>query len=79
MLRGPGAINADWSLSKEFTFASVLNREATKVEIRADAFNAWNNRNLGLPNATVDSSAAGQITGLQYPMRRLQFGAHIRW
>jgi hypothetical protein len=77
MLRGPGAINADWSLSKNFKFSSILNRENTSVEIRADAFNTWNNRNLGLPNASVDTSAAGRITSLQYPMRRMQFGVHV--
>jgi hypothetical protein len=79
MLRGPGQINADWSLAKEFAFKSILNRESTKVEIRAEAYNAWNNTNLGLPNATVNSAAAGRITGLQLPMRRLQLGAHVNW
>jgi hypothetical protein len=79
MLRGPGQINADWSLSKEFAFASILNRESTRVEIRAEGYNAWNNTNLGLPNATVDSATAGRITGLQLPMRRMQFGAHVIW
>ncbi len=79
MLRGPGEINADWSLAKEFAFKSILSRESTRVEFRAEAYNAWNNTNLGLPNATVDSSAAGRITGLQLPMRRMQFGVHVNW
>ncbi|MGI8990961.1 MAG: TonB-dependent receptor domain-containing protein [Bryobacteraceae bacterium] len=79
MLRGPGEINADWSLSKEFAFKSILNRENTRVEFRAESYNTWNNTNLGLPNATVDSSAAGRITGLQLPMRRMQFGVHVNW
>jgi hypothetical protein len=77
MLRGPAALNADWSLSKNFKFSSVLNRENTSIEVRAEAFNAWNNKNLGLPNASVDASAAGQITSLQYPMRRMEFGIHV--
>jgi hypothetical protein len=76
-LRGPNLVNADWSMSKVFSFGSILNREATKVEVRAEGFNAWNYSNLGLPNAAVDSSAAGQITALQAPMRRLEFGVHI--
>jgi hypothetical protein len=76
-LRGPNLINADWSMSKVFSFGSILNREATKVEVRAEGFNAWNSTNLGLPNASVDSSAAGEITALQAPMRRLQFGVHV--
>jgi outer membrane receptor protein involved in Fe transport len=77
MLRGPGAINADWSLSKNFKFSSILNRESTAIEIRAESFNAWNNTNLGLPNASVDASAAGRITSIQYPMRRMEFGVHV--
>ena len=77
MLRGPGAIDADWSMSKNFKFSSILNRESTSIEIRAEAFNVWNNKNLGLPNANVDASSAGQITALQYPMRRMEFGVHI--
>lgn len=76
-LRGPGLINADWSMQKDFTFASFLNREATRVRIGVDSFNTWNYRNLGLPNASVDQASAGHITALQAPMRRLQIGAHI--
>ncbi len=81
MLRGPGVIDADWSLSKVFTFSSFLNREATAVEFRAELFNAWNNKNLGLPNANVDQSTAGVITDIQtgFPMRRMQFGVHVSW
>lgn len=76
-LRGPGLINADWALSKDFTFASILNREATRIQIRAEAFNVWNNTNLGQPNANVDQTSAGQITSLQSIMRRMEFGVHI--
>ncbi len=76
-LRGPGLINADWSLSKDFVFGSFLNREATRIQIRAEAFNIWNNTNLGLPNANVDQTSAGQITSLQSTMRRMEFGVHI--
>ena len=76
-LRGPGLINADWALSKEFVFPSMLNREATRIQIRAEGFNVWNNTNLGLPNASIDQSSAGQITSLQSIMRRTEFGLHI--
>jgi hypothetical protein len=76
-LRGPGLVNADWAMSKDFVFSSILNRESTRIQIRAEAFNAWNNTNLGLPNASVDQLSAGQITSLQSTMRRMQFGAHI--
>lgn len=78
-LRGPGLINADWALSKEFLFGSFLNHESTKIQIRAEAFNTWNDTNLGLPNANIDASSAGQITALMAPMRRMEFGVHIMW
>ena len=68
-LRGPALINADWALSKDFIFGSFLNRETTRIQIRAEAFNVWNNTNLGLPNANVDQASAGQITALQSTMR----------
>jgi Carboxypeptidase regulatory-like domain/TonB dependent receptor len=77
MLRGPGLINADWSLSKEFRFSSILNHEGTAVEVRAESFNAWNNTNLALPNGNVDSSSAGRITSLTQSMRVMEFGVHI--
>jgi hypothetical protein len=76
-LRGPGLVNADWSLSKDFTFGSFLNREVTRIQIRAEFFNMWNNTNLGLPNNNVDQASAGQITSLQSTMRRTQFGVHV--
>ena len=81
MLRGPGVINADWSLAKTFNVSTVLNREATVIEFRAEMFNAWNNTNLGLPNRNVDQRTAGVITDLEpgFTMRRMQFGVHIAW
>ena len=78
-LRGPSFVNADWALSKEFVFGSFLNREGTRVEFRAESFNAWNDTNLSLPNASVDTSSGGQITSLQGTMRRMEFGLHIMW
>jgi hypothetical protein len=76
-LRGPGLVDADWALSKDFTFSSFLNHESTRIQIRAEAFNVWNNTNLGQPNANVDQTSAGQITSLQSPMRQMEFGVHI--
>jgi hypothetical protein len=73
-LRGPGFINADWALSKQFSV-----KELTKIEFRAESYNLWNDTSLALPNANVDASSAGRITSLQAPMRRLQFGIHITW
>jgi hypothetical protein len=35
--------------------------------------------NLGLPNSTIDSLGAGQITYVQVPMRQMQFALHLRF
>jgi hypothetical protein len=69
---GPKQIQQDLSLGKDFKIT-----ESKKLNIRAEAFNAWNHTNLGDPNSDVsDVAHAGQITGLapNVQMRRLQFG-----
>jgi hypothetical protein len=39
----------------------------------------FNHVNLGIPNATIDSLGAGQITNVQVPMRQMQFALHFRF
>jgi outer membrane receptor protein involved in Fe transport len=72
ILAGPGFASADLSLAKTFAIS-----ERTKLEFRWDAFNAFNRTNLANPNNNVDTSTAGQITGIQDFMRRMQIGAHL--
>ncbi len=76
-LRGPNFFQADWSLSKGFSFT-----ERTKLEFRWEVFNAFNRTNLNLPTTAVDSGAGGGIitdivTGPTTGMRNMQFGAHL--
>ena len=78
-LRGDGIRNVDMSLSKEFNVKTFLAREDTRIEVRAEAYNAWNHTNLAKPDNSIDSSTAGVITDVQYPMRRLQLGLHVQW
>lgn len=73
-LRGPALYLSDLSLSK-----NLIPTERWSLELRADAFNAFNHVNLGLPNSNVDQSGAGQITYVQTTMRRMQFGLHLRF
>ncbi len=73
-LRGPGLANSNVSLAKD-----LLPSERWNLELRADAFNVFNHVNLGLPNSTIDTSGAGQITNVQIAMRQMQFGLHLRF
>jgi hypothetical protein len=84
-LVGPGLKSADWALWKEFAFHTPLNREETTVQFRWENFNVFNFTNLGTPNSTIDSGAAGQITSLAGSgaatafMRRMQFALKLIW
>jgi outer membrane receptor protein involved in Fe transport len=56
---GPHFWQVDMSLFKNFKIT-----EKVTGQFRAESFNSFNHVNLGQPNGTVDSSSAGQITGL---------------
>lgn len=74
ILTGPGWANSDLSLFKQFRFAETAN-----LELRWEAFNAFNRANLTNPNAAVNTATAGRITGILYTMRRMQIGARLSW
>jgi hypothetical protein len=74
-LRGPTFFQTDLSFFKNFALT-----EGISVQFRAEAFNIFNNVNLGLPISEVDNSNAGRITGTQFPnarQRNWQFGARL--
>ncbi len=73
-LYGPGFLNQDLAAIK-----SVVVAERYKVTLRADAFNAFNHTNLGLPDATITDATAGKITSIATGsnMRRLQFALRM--
>lgn len=73
-LRGPKLALSNLSISK-----NLLPIEGKSLEFRAEAFNVFNHVNLGLPNSTIDSLGAGQITYVQVPMRQMQFALHLRF
>jgi hypothetical protein len=51
--------------------------EGIHLDLKWDAFNAFNHENLTNPNAAVDTSTAGQITGIVDFRRRMQIGAQL--
>jgi hypothetical protein len=56
ILDGPGALNINLSLSREF-----LVREHNRFQLRWEAFNMTNHANLSLPNVNLDKANAGTI------------------
>jgi len=80
MLRGPHVFKPDLALWKGWQIEAP-HLEPISIQFRAEAFNAFNHVNAGIPNNNIDNPAAGQITSLQsgIPMRQLQFGLHLNW
>jgi outer membrane receptor protein involved in Fe transport len=74
-LMGPGYGEVDLSLTKTFVIT-----ERAHLDLKWDVFNALNQENLANPEggtAWVDTSNAGQITGIVDFRRRMQLGAHL--
>jgi Carboxypeptidase regulatory-like domain/TonB dependent receptor len=74
ILLGPRFFSTDLSVTK-----SIAITEKAHLDINWDIFNALNNTNLAAPNAFVDTSTAGQITGTVDFPRRMQIGAHLNF
>lgn len=81
-LIGPGFTDVDLSLAKEFAI-----HEGLRLEISANAYNAFNHRNYGNPDANVGyngaalaDTTAGTITNaaaFNSNLRIIQLGAHF--
>jgi len=74
ILRGPSFSDVDFSASKTLMLPKL---ERGQVQFRFDATNALNHTSLGIPNASIGSSTAGQITGAALSGRTLQLGARL--
>lgn len=72
-LRGPSYWNMDLALSKNFK----LPWEGQRIQIRAEAFNAFNHNAFNLPSVNINSGTFGQITSSATAPREMQFA--IRW
>jgi hypothetical protein len=69
---GPGTINVDFSLFKEFAPS-----ERIKVETRLELFNALNTPHFGNPNGDTSSGALGTIQFLSGDSRRVQVAVKV--
>ena len=69
--RGPAFTNVDVSLVRTFALSA-----ATRLQVRAEAFNVANHPNFGLPVADLNSANFGRILSAG-PPRLLQFAARL--
>jgi hypothetical protein len=70
--RGYPFYQLDIGLHKEFRLWS----EASHLQVRAEAFNLFNQTNFTAPNSDISSSAFGSITST-FPARQLQFAMKV--
>lgn len=72
-LRGPGYINVDLNIQKNFLFA-----ERYGVEFRTSMYNAFNHANLNNPTTVLTSANFGKITTATDP-RVIEFGVRLKY
>ena len=73
--RGPDLINTDIALIKRVSMAGV--RRGMNLELRIEAFNAFNRVNLGVPNLNIASATFGRIGSTATDAREFQFGVKL--
>jgi len=73
VIQGPGLVQADISLSRNFMF-----KERFRLQFRAEAFDALNHPNFNLPASTIDAGNFGQITSAADP-RQIQLGLKLNF
>jgi hypothetical protein len=71
-MEGPGMQIADMALSREFRLLESLH-----LQLRAEAFNAFNHTNYGTPNRFVNEPQFGTITMAMHPGREAQFSGRL--
>ena len=68
ILYGPGRVNFDFSLFKEFRV-----QEGFRLQFRTEIFNLFNTTQLDLPNASIGAGTAGTITSMVERPQQIQF------
>ncbi len=74
ILFGPGRVNFDMSLFKDFPI-----REEMKFQLRAEGFNVFNTPQFGQPNATIGNAQAGIISSIVGNPRQLQLALRFQF
>ena len=70
ILYGPGRVNFDFSLFKEFH----INEGRDGSNFAPKCFNLFNTAQFDLPNAAIGAANAGTITAIVGTPRQIQFG-----
>ena len=74
LLRGPGRVNLDLSLFRDFPVSERFN-----VQFRAEAFNLSNTPYFNNPSGIVTSGNFGVITSADNTQRTIRFGSRLGW
>ena len=74
ILFGPGRVNFDMSLFKDFPI-----REEMKLQFRAEAFNIFNTPQFGQPNASIGNVQAPVISSIVGNPRQLQMALRFQF
>jgi hypothetical protein len=72
MIRGPGLQQVDLGLHKTFPLTG-----AAKLQVRVEAFNAFNHVNFAQPNTSQNSSNFGRILATATDPRIMQFALRV--
>lgn len=74
ILDGPGFVNLDASIFRQFSITERL-----KGEVRLEAFNSTNTPHFKNPNTSFGNAAFGRITSALQDQRTLQFGVKLNF
>ena len=72
IIRGPGLVDLDFALLKNFRFA-----ERTNLQVRGEVFNAANHPNFAGPNSYINTPSAGTISSTTTTSRQIQLGMKL--
>ena len=72
IIRGPGLVDLDFALLKNFRFAERYN-----LQMRGEVFNAANHPNFAGPNSYINTPSAGTIGSTTTTSRQIQLGMKL--
>ncbi len=75
IFRGPGELNFDFSVLKEFSLSSL--REGTKLQFRSEFFNLFNHPAFADPDPEIVDATFGRITNTVGSPRIVQFALRL--